>query len=231
MTIKIASPNGPDRTIEISPAMEKHWSIPINHAQTILNQINSGMYKRWFEGKKDLVVIDFGANVGLTGLYFQPACKELYLVEPTPAHLELIDGLIKQSNNPIVYIYNRAISDKGEVVTFMTGHSTENKITTKEGYGNGKIEVQAYPLSWFLKQTKEIVDFIKCDIEGAEIFALSQEQLNLSKGKVRAFFVECHPSQNYGMEGCVVELTNRFKNSGYAVEQIDYQTFVATYEC
>lgn len=232
MQITIKSPNGPDRTIPISPAMQKHWGIPINHAQTILDQINNGMYEKWFKGKKDLTVIDFGANVGLTALYFLPACKELHVVEPTPEHQKLLGELITaNAGETRVVSYQMVLAEKSGEFHFATGHSTENKITSANGHGAHKIGVHGEPLSWYLNQTKNIVDFIKCDVEGGEIFALTQEQLDLSKGRVRTFFVECHPTQNYGMEGCVVELTNRFKNAGYVVEQIDYQTFVASYEC
>ena len=53
------------RKFAISNDMQNHFDIPINHAHTILNQINSGMYAKYFEGKKDFRCIDFGANVGL----------------------------------------------------------------------------------------------------------------------------------------------------------------------
>ena len=116
----------------------------------------------------------------------------------------------------------------------MTGHSTENKITSADGYGNGKIKVQGITLSSFLFASNAeniIIDFVKCDIEGGEIFALTNEELKKTKGKVRTFFVECHPSNNYSMESCVDELTKRFKKNGYKIELLDYQTFTATYDC
>lgn len=216
------------RTVEISKSMEKHFSIPINHAQTILAQINSGMYDKWFEGKKDLVCIDFGANVGLVSLYMLPFCKELLCVEPTPAHYELLSELMFANKGAqIVTLIKYALNDKTEDVIFMTGHATENKITSKDGYGNNKITVKGRPLIFFLDLIGETVDFCKIDIEGAEIFALTEEQLKLAYGKVKTFFVECHPSQNYSMFSCHEELVKRFKSAGYRVEIIDYQTIVA----
>lgn len=229
--ITIASPNGKDRTIELSPAMQEHWRHPINHGQTILDQINEGMYARWFEGKENLNVIDFGANVGLTALYFLPACKELHVVEPTPAHSDILIRCMKDNINPIndkVVSHYMCLADKEGLFTFMTGHSTENKITTPEGYGNGKIEIQGYPLSYFVNQFTEPVDFIKCDIEGYEINALTIENIEAVAGKVKTFFVECHPSQDWTMDGCVAELNRRFEHCGYEVESVDYQTLVAT---
>lgn len=227
MNINILSPNGTERTIELSREMKKHFDIPINHAHTILNQINSGMYAKWFAGKKNLVVVDFGANVGLTGLYFLPACKELYCIEPTPKHYELCKELLF-ANNPDtnVSLSDFALCDADEEVIFMTGHSTENKITSADGYGNGKITVPGKPLSYFL-QNLDKVDFCKVDIEGGEMLALTEAELKKVKSKVKCFFVEVHPAYNGGMEQNYKELITRFANAGYSIEGIDYQTFAA----
>lgn len=226
MTITINTPNGQPRTIQISKELERHWSVPINHSQTILDQINSGMYDRFFEGKKDMVCMDFGANVGLVSLYMLPACKQLHCIEPTPIHFWLLTQLLKDNaGDCLLFLESNALSDtKGEVV-FMTGHSTENKITSEDGYGNGKIKVASLPLSEFLPL--RLVDFCKIDIEGGEMKALTVEQLKLAKGKVKAFFVEVHPAYNGGMDENREELIRRFKEAGYQTEIIDYQTIYA----
>lgn len=124
----INSPNGTPRNVLESFDLRKHFSIPINHANTILNQINSGMYAKWFEGKTNLRCIDFGANVGLVSLYMLPACKELYCVEPTPSHYKLLKELLDANNKDCVIHYsNNALHSSNDKVVFMTGHSTENK--------------------------------------------------------------------------------------------------------
>jgi len=224
VNITIASPNKQARSVEISQAMQNHFSIPINHANTILTQINSGMYNRWFEGKKDLVCIDFGANVGLVSLYMLPACKELICVEPTPSHHVLLTELVKGATySP------HALTGKDEEVVFITGHSTENKVSSADGYGNGKITIQGKPLKYFTSLTKSKIDFCKIDIEGAEMIALTSGNIASVKGKVKVFFVEVHPAYNGGMDENREELIKRFESNGYKVEVLDYQTIVATY--
>ena len=219
----------------ISADLKKHFDIPINHAHTILNQINTGMYAKYFDGKKDLRCIDFGANVGLVSLYMAQFSKELYCVEPTPNHFKLLKELLDANCGECnVHYYDTALNGANEPVYFMTGHSTENKITSADGYGNGKIKVQGVTLSSFLfasNADKEIIDFVKCDIEGGEIFALTNEELKKTRGKIRTFFVECHPSSNYGMDECREELIKRFADNGYIIDVCDYQTFTATYDC
>ncbi len=228
MNITILTPNDGYRTVEISKGMEAHFKIPIDHAYTILQQINDGMYTKYFEGKKDLVCLDFGANVGLVSLYMLPVCKNLYAVEPTPAHYNLLHELLwDHKEESSIKLFDNALTEQEGDVVFATGHATENKVTIAEGYGNNKITVKGKPLSWFAKQIQETVDFCKCDIEGGEIFALTEEQLKLVHGKVKCFFVECHPTNNYGMDACREELIRRFEAAGYETETIDYQTIVA----
>jgi len=233
MNIIIRDANGKqDRSIPISKDMQQHFSIPINHANTILDQINSGMYAKWFEGKKDLVCIDIGANVGLVSLYMLPACKELYCIEPTPSHFKLLKELLGEHTN--THLHSLALADKNGEVIFMTGHSTENKITSADGYGNGKIKVTSVTLSGLLQVTgadRFIIDFCKIDIESGEMIALTVSELKKVKGKIKTFFVEVHPGFNGGMDGNREELKKRFKEAGYKVYEEDYQTIVATYDC
>lgn len=227
MNIQILGTDGNMRTVEISKAMEEHFAIPINHAQTILDQINSGMYKKWFEGKKDLVCIDFGANVGLVSLYMLPACKKIYCVEPTPSHRELLKELISSNKeDKEVVISGFALTGEDGIFKFATGHSTENKVTIQDGYGAIKIDVAGCTLSNFINN--DVYDFCKIDIESGEMLALTVEELKQVHGKVKTFFVEVHPGYNGGMDGNREELISRFEKAGYKTETIDYQTIVAT---
>jgi len=228
MNIQILSPDGSMRTIEISKAMEEHWKVPMNHAKTILDQINSGMYERWFKGKKDLVCIDFGANVGLVSLYMSSFCKTLFSVEPTPSHRELLEELLLANKGDAdVVVSSYALTEHDEIVTFATGHATENKVTIPSGYGSIKIEVEGKPLSFFVDYLKEPVDFCKVDIESGEMLAITVKELKKVYGKVKTFFVEVHPGYNGGMDGNREELIKRFEEAGYKTEVIDYQTIVA----
>jgi len=225
MQITINTPNGEPRTIEISNDLEAHWKVPINHSQTILDQINSGMYDRFFKGKKDLVCMDFGANVGLVSLYMLPACKELHCIEPTPKHFTLLEQLLSDKDVKAIFLRPYALAEKEGEVVFMTGHSTENKITSTDGYGNGKINVKAFPLSWYV-QDKEI-DFCKIDVEGYENNALTEGEILKVRGKVKTFFVELHPGYGLGFAEIERELTRKFSHAGYIVEMLDHQTLVA----
>lgn len=226
--MNILNTNGHLKEFTISRDMQKHFNVPINHAQTILNQINSGMYSRWFENKKDLTVFDFGANVGLVSLYMLPACKKLVCVEPTPNHFNLLVELLNDYRSPeqIVIFSPNALTEENKQYTFATGHSTENKVTSPDGYGNNKITVYGQTLSTFIGETE--VDFCKIDIEGGEMKALTINELKLVYGKVKTFFVEVHPAFGGCMDENRNELLSRFEQAGYKTETLDFQTIIAT---
>lgn len=226
MKVNILSDGGSMREVNMSGAMRAHFGIHINHAHTILEQINSGMYREWFDGKKDLVCMDFGANVGLVSLYMLPFCKELYCIEPTPSHFDLMQELLSANKGDTQLMLSPyALTEKEGEVTFATGHSTENKVSSPDGYGNHKITVMGKPLSWFVAD--KVVDFCKIDIESGEMLALTVDELQKVHGSVKVFFVEVHPGYNGGMDENREELIRRFTESGYKTETKDFQTIVA----
>lgn len=65
--------------------------------------------------KKDLVVVDVGANVGMASLYFQPIAKQIYALEPSPTvYACLLKNVEKHKN---IKTFNVALSNA-------TGRST-----------------------------------------------------------------------------------------------------------
>ena len=47
-----------------------------------------GIYIDVLNQKKDLTIIDVGANIGITVQHFQPYAKKLYAIEPSREHFE-----------------------------------------------------------------------------------------------------------------------------------------------
>src|SRR5438552_3109233 len=62
--------------------IEEHYAKPSSYVDTLQEQIDNGMYAHLFEGKKDLVFLDIGANIGLVSIYAAPYCKRIIAVEP-----------------------------------------------------------------------------------------------------------------------------------------------------
>ena len=114
-------------------------------------------------------IIDCGANIGMSVLYFKfifPNCS-IIAFEPNPRAFYLLKKNIEQNNLKNIVIYNLALSDvKGEI-NFFTG--TDDQIllasTIKERGGIHQIKIETELLSTFLTES---IDLIKMDIEGSE---------------------------------------------------------------
>ena len=67
------------------------------HSKTvaILEQFDNGFYT-FLEDNEDMVMVDLGANVGLFSLFMSPLCSEIYALEPTPSHVEIMEELLEK---------------------------------------------------------------------------------------------------------------------------------------
>jgi hypothetical protein len=91
-------------------------------------------------------------------------------------------------------------------------------------YGT-KVEVQARTLATLIKELDlEHVDFVKCDIEGSEMAALTDETVGAVKDIVDAWFIEVHATDDETLKGIDSLRHNRgqlieiFKRQGYAAQ-------------
>ena len=122
-------------------------------------------------------IIDCGANVGITTLFFKylyPKSKIL-AIEPSPSTFKFLEKNIRYNNISNVSLLNYAVSNsEGEVSFFNSsykpGGSTmvEDVYRDKKSSGNvyfEEIKVKSIKLSDYIK---EKVHLLKMDIEGAE---------------------------------------------------------------
>lgn len=72
-----------------------HHNTSHSKTEAILNQFENEFYS-FLDDNEDLVMIDLGANIGLFSLYMSSICKEIYAVEPTPSHIEIMRDIFKK---------------------------------------------------------------------------------------------------------------------------------------
>jgi FkbM family methyltransferase len=203
--------------------VEAHFSNPANYADAVLTQINQErLYDPIFEGEDNLTILDIGGNIGLFALYAQDRAKEIYSVEPTPSHFRVLKEFTKNYSNihPLPY----AVHNSDTIIDFYVNeeNSTMNSSTIK--YGN-KVEVQAKKISSIIKELGlSHVDFIKCDIEGSEMTAITNETISEVRDIVDCWFVEVHaPSAPFeiwkkNLEDNRKSLADIFSKQGYTVQ-------------
>lgn len=195
---------------------------PNNQTDTIIKQINVDcMYDPIFAGRSDMVVVDLGANIGLFSLYAQDSASRLIAVEPAPGTYNVLKKLTATHSN--IVTVNAAVGDSNNSVPFyLNENNTTNSLVSKRGQ---RIDVPGITLAQLAADHNlTTVDFVKCDIEGSEVIALTEATLDPVKDIAKFWFVEVHQTDvNNGpwpgnLEQNRQNLASIFRNAGYETE-------------
>jgi len=199
----------------------------VTSTDIIIDQLNNDhIYDRFFTGRRDMTVIDLGANIGLFSLYAQDSCQKLISVEPASHNFYLLEALTKDFDH--IVLEQAAICDKNEPVTLHihSGPCCGSLLEEVIDIDGVSIEVPGKTIETLIKEHElSIVDFIKCDIEGGEMFALTDATLAPVSDIVTSWWVECHQTNNKktiawpgNLEQNRQKLVSIFKNAGYSTE-------------
>jgi FkbM family methyltransferase len=209
----------------------------LTQTDTILEQINTDrMYDPLLADKEGLIIVDIGANVGLFSLYAQDSADKIVAIEPTPTTYAMLSKLVKNVDK--ITTVPAALSNKDQDITFFitdnpTINSVLDKSIDKDYNSDNSITVKGKTIETILKeQNLEWVDFVKCDIEGGEVVALTKETVSAVKEKIGSWFIEVHQTNRDesvwpgNLEQNRLDLIEVFKQSGYdAVPIINDQIF------
>lgn len=182
-----------------------------------------GIYHDMFNDKKDMVVIDVGANIGIVTQFMRDYCKKLYAFEPSTEHFEALKKNKEFNKWDNVEIFKIAIADKdGEMALHNnTKNRTCHSLTLD--YGHGDEKVKTIGLNSFMKKHKiKEVDFVKFDVEGAEDLILRSEDFKKAAPKIRAIEVEFH-HQNWR------ELVNYMIELGYEARRYESSAIIVLF--
>lgn len=136
--------------------------------------------------KQNPVIIDAGANVGLSTIYFKQTYPgaDVIAFEPDSKIFRVLKENISLHEIHDIQLENRALwKEEGELFFDSEGADAGRISTTPQN----KIKVSATVLSKYLHQH---VDFLKMDIEGAEFEVLRECESRLKN--VDKLFVEYH---------------------------------------
>lgn len=154
------------------------------------------IYAPFIEDNKDLTILDIGGNVGLFSFYAYPYAKQIYCVEPSKEHVEVIHTMLKFNKmDDKVTVIDKAVSDKDGEATFyhndnVTMYSLRPEVNSKP---DNKETVQTIMLDTLFTQYKiDHVDFMKLDIEGSEIEVINSMGFKNVADKIDAMVIEYH---------------------------------------
>src|SRR3990167_8438708 len=133
--------------------------------QEINNQINEIFSEKCYElakRKKDIIVLDVGANVGMFSLYIKDFARKIYAVEPSRRCFECLKENTKDWDN--IEIFNVGFWNiKGK--NFLYGKGEETPQTMVMGGENREL-IDTVTIEEFIKENKiEHIDVMKIDVE------------------------------------------------------------------
>lgn len=158
--------------------------------------------------KRNPLIIDCGANIGLSILYFKKLYPESSIIafEADPAIFKYLQYNISKFDLSDINLLNQAVWKEEGFLNFETEGADSGKLTTENKVNSLKVET--VKLSTFLN-TK--VDFLKVDIEGAE-YEVIRECSSMLRN-VDRLFLEYHSYQ--GKNQCLDELLELIKKAGF----------------
>ena len=161
----------------------------------ILDEIyEKKIYLPFLTGKQDLIIGDWGANIGLTAFYFKDFAKQVYCAEPSTPHLECLNKMIEFNQIKNITVGSYAISNKnGREKLYTNPNSTAHSFILAPDTKKFE-EVEAITPDEFFKRNKlEYLDFLKWDTEGNESEILVSEGFKKVVDKIKVICGEFHP--------------------------------------
>lgn len=157
------------------------------------------------------VILDCGANIGVSVLYFKRLYPQARITafEADPKHSEILKKNIHGNGFTDVELINRAVWNKNTTVSFSSRGNDAGRIDV--GGDDQLVQVQAVRLADYLE--KMSVDFLKVDIEGAEVDVLLDCGPLL--GRVGHVFVEYHSFAHRPQD--LGRLLDLFQQQGFRV--------------
>lgn len=139
------------------------------------------------------VIIDCGANIGLSVIYFKTLFKDARITafEADPQVFGQLKLNVSEYNYEDVTLINRAVWKEETTLSFLSEGSVGGMLELESAKGHSRVEVATIRLKDYLTTP---VDFLKIDIEGAEYEVLKDCRDVL--GNVGNLFIEYHVFPN-----------------------------------
>jgi FkbM family methyltransferase len=159
------------------------------------------------------IIIDCGANIGLSSLYFKSIYPNaiLHAFEPDAALFQLLEKNAQVNGFTNTHLHQAAVWIEDTNLSFSSKGSEASHIDLSN---QSEHQVKAIRLSSFLTQFERI-DFLKMDIEGAEFQVVADCLEGLKK--VDHFFLEYHGK---------VDQTKQLYTLLHQVESIGFNVYI-----
>jgi FkbM family methyltransferase len=177
----------PARTTKIEQVLD--FTMRITDGPNFYMQYKDAFIRRIYDfqsTRPDPLIVDGGANIGMSVLYFKhryPASRILAF-EPDPDIFGILTENVRKNALAGVSLVHAALADQVGPVPFVPDGSAGGRVTE-----SSPMNVQSARLSEYLDQP---VDFLKLNIEGAELPVLRDAERSGRLHNVRELVMEYH---------------------------------------
>ena len=196
----------------IKKSNSRQWPREPEFMDIITDELSEGM-----------VAFDLGANIGYITLIMADMVGKnghVYAVEPDPRNFVILEKNIRLNNyTERVSTYQTAISNRNGTCRFFHSKSSNLGSLCATGNTNGVIDVAVQTGDEFFSD-KVLPDFIKMDIEGAEVEAIEGMLKTLEKKRgVVKILIETH-SMYYNPEDSLKQQLIKLFEIGFRVKYL-----------
>ena len=120
-------------------------------------------------------IFDIGANIGWYTINFAKILKggHVYSFEPIPTSFSYLRKNLALNNITNARIFNYGLYNEEKILTFYyypEGLGNASSKCLNSTYSSKRMNCRVRKMDDFTREAKITVDFIKCDVEGAELF-------------------------------------------------------------
>ncbi len=143
--------------------------------------------------KDGSTIFDIGANIGWYSLNFAKKFKsaDIYAFEPVPKTFNYLTSHLAMNNATGVRPYNFGFSDEAkdvDIYFYPEGMGNASLVNLSENPSVETVKCKFITVDSFVKENNvPKVDFIKCDVEGAELFVFKGAIETLKRDKPAVF--------------------------------------------
>jgi FkbM family methyltransferase len=149
------------------------------------------------EIKKGDMVLDIGANIGYYTLIFAELVGEngkVFAFEPDPDNFALLNKNVQINNYHNVVLIKKGVSDKNGMAKLYLSEKNKGDHRIYDLFDGRKfVEIETIQLDDYFRDYKEKIDFIKVDIQGAEVSAFHGMRNILEKNQNVKILTEFWP--------------------------------------
>lgn len=152
------------------------------------------MLKNYIATKNKFTFLDIGANVGWYTLNVKKNFNnaEVYSFEPSPETYSKLIRNLQLNDESVKHAVNIGLYDKSDRLDFYYYEEASGASSFRDTQGLSDVKTISVEVrcldDWTKEEGIETIDFIKCDVEGAELFVYRGGGENHSRSYTHNFF-------------------------------------------